>query len=86
MDAVGEELRLVGADALLLDDLLDQDPLRARPGWSALAGSGKIPKIVASARPSVRGELVSLASSKLSQTPFSLPGNGMRRIESGTWW
>jgi hypothetical protein len=49
-------------------------------------GSGATPNTVPSARPPVRGDLVSSALSRLSQTPFALPGNGMRRIESGTWW
>ena len=55
-------------------------------GVRASFGSGAMPKTVPSARPSVRGDFVSLASTRLSQTPFALPGNGMRRIESGTWW
>ena len=53
---------------------------------SACVGSGARPKAVPSGRPLVRGETVSVAATRLSQTPFALPGNGIRRIESGTWW
>ena len=84
---VGEELGLVRRDALLLDELLDEDAAAGPSGVSASTGSGTMPKSWPSGRPSVRGErALGRVDEVVPDAVRGCPANGMRRIVSGTWW
>ena len=53
---------------------------------SSDCGSGPMPNTNASAWSPSRTNFPSVALTRLSHTPLAFPGNGVRRIESGTWW